>query len=80
MNKLSPIANQQWIKFIESVGCVYKRQKDNHLIYTRPDLKRPIVFRNTGDIPIFHIKNCLRTLNIKTSQFLKIIDNLNKNS
>ena len=76
MQKLVPVPNHKFRKFLEYVGCEFKRPKGDHVIYTRHDLKRPIVFRATGDVPIFHIKSNLRTLNISTKEFVETMNKL----
>ena len=58
------------------VGCKLVRQKGDHKIYQRPGLKRPLVIPADSQIPIFIIRNNLRTLGITTEEYLKIIEEL----
>ena len=57
------------------IGCEFKRQSGDHLIYDRADLKRPVVFPVDKEVPIFIIRNNLRTLGISTEEYLEILSN-----
>lgn len=76
MPKLSPVSHTKFIRFLEHVGCHYERHQGDHLVYKKSGLTRSIIFRRTGDIPIMHIKSNLRTLDISTKEFFKILDGL----
>lgn len=76
MSRLKPISWRKFEKFLIYVGCRFERQKGDHLIYWRSDLKRPVVIPKDKEIPIFIIKNNLKTLGISIEEYLKIIENL----
>lgn len=76
MSRLKPISWRKFKKFLLYVGCYFARQKGDHLIYWRSDLKRPIVIPKDNEIPVFIIKNNLKTLGISVEDYLKIIENL----
>lgn len=73
MPSLNPIKKKKFEKFLVFVGCYLKRQKGDHLIYDRTDLKRPVVITCDKEVPVFIIRNNLRTLGISIEEFLKII-------
>lgn len=76
MSPLGPVKRKKFEKFLIFVGCKFKRQKGDHLIYDRADLKRPVVFPADKEIPVFIVRNNLRTLNIEVEEFLKILRQL----
>ena len=76
MPRLTPISRKKFEKFLVFIGCYFKRQKGDHLIYDRTGLKRPIVFTTDKEVPIFIIRNNLRTLDISISEYLEIIKRL----
>lgn len=76
MPRLTPIKRIKFEKFLVFVGCFFKRQKGDHLIYDRAGLKRPVVFTTDKEIPVFIIRNNLRTLGIPVEEYLKIIERL----
>jgi predicted RNA binding protein YcfA (HicA-like mRNA interferase family) len=73
MSRLAPVNRRKFEKFLVFVGCYFKRQKGDHLIYDRSDLKRPIVFTTDREVPIFIIRNNLRTLKISPEEYLEIL-------
>lgn len=76
MPRLAPIKRKKFEKFLVFVGCHFKRQKGDHLIYDRADLKRPVVFTTDKEVPIFIIRNNLRTLKISPEEYLEILKKL----
>lgn len=76
MSRVGPISWKKFEKFVLYVGCKFDRQKGDHLIYERSDLKRPIVFPKDKEIPIFVIRNNLRILNITQEEYIEIIKRL----
>jgi len=76
MAKLTPVHWKTFEKFLLYVGCELKRQKGDHRIYWRPGLKRPVVVPTDTQVPIFVIRNNLRTLGISSQQYLEILERL----
>jgi predicted RNA binding protein YcfA (HicA-like mRNA interferase family) len=76
MPRITPIERKKFEKFLEYVGCNLKRQKGDHLIYGRFDLKRPVVITTDKEVPVFIIRNNLRTLNIGPEEYLEILKKL----
>lgn len=74
MPRITPISFAKFDKFLRFVGCVYVSQKGSHRKYVREDIKRPIIipFHSTIDIPVFIIKNTLRTLGVSNETYLDI--------
>ena len=73
MPKLSPIKRKKFETFLRLVGCTHKRTKGDHLIYVREDLKRPVIITADQEVPIFIIRNNLRTLGISVEEYLQAI-------
>lgn len=73
---MKSISWQDFEKFLFYVGCTYKRQKGDHKIYWRSDLKRPIVLPMYKNIPIFIIKNNIRLLGLTSKEYLVILKKL----
>ena len=73
MPRVALVDWKKFEKFLLYVGCVFKRQKGDHRIYCRVGLNRPIVLPMYKNLPIFIIRNNLRTLNITTEEYLEIL-------
>ena len=60
--KITPIPYQKLVKVFELDGFTVKRHKGDHLILTRPGVKRPLVIKTSPpQAPVTHILTNLRT-------------------
>ncbi len=73
MPQLSTIHWKEFEKFLLYIGCKFKRQKGDHRIYWRVGLNRPIVLPTYKNLPIFIIRNNLRTLNMTVDEYLEVL-------
>jgi len=75
MPRLTPISWEKFDKFVLYVGCHFERKRGDHRIYWRDGLKRPVVFPQDREIPVFIIRNNLRILGISVEEYLEILKN-----
>ncbi|MBU0578861.1 type II toxin-antitoxin system HicA family toxin [Patescibacteria group bacterium] len=73
MPKIVPISWKKFEKFLLFIGCEFKRQKGDHRVYWRTNLKRPIILPTYKQLPVFIIRNNLRTLGINHDEYLEIL-------
>ena len=71
-----PISWKKFEKFLLFVGCEFEREKGDHRIYWRKDLKRPVVIPRDLTLPVFIIRNNLRILGISSDEYLEIVKKL----
>jgi len=76
MAKLTPIKRDKFEAFLRLIGCTLKRIKGDHLIYYRTGLKRPVVITADREVPVFIIRNNLRTLEMSPEEYINIIEQL----
>ena len=76
MSQLTPVHWKKFEKFVLYIGCHFERQRGDHRIYWRSGLKRPVVFPADKEVPVFIIRNNLRTLGISVKEYLEIIEKL----
>jgi predicted RNA binding protein YcfA (HicA-like mRNA interferase family) len=76
MGQLGSIHWVKFEKFLLQEGCVFKREKGDHRIYSKNGLKRPIVIPRDRSLPPFVVKNNLRLLGIDTAKFLERISRI----
>ncbi|MFH1713142.1 MAG: type II toxin-antitoxin system HicA family toxin [Candidatus Jacksonbacteria bacterium] len=74
MPRIHTIHWKKFERFVLYVGCNFARQEGDHRIYWRDDLKRPVVFPQEKDVPIFIIRNNLRVLGISSKEYLEILN------
>lgn len=73
MARIIPIPWQDFERILIKAGCRFDRKEGDHRIYKRADLKRPIVFPADNNVPVFIIKNNLRTLNLSRQEYFELI-------
>ncbi len=73
--RIVPIPYQPLVKVFELEGFTVKRQKGDHLILTKPGVKRPVVIRaSTREVPVTHILTNLRTAGISRERYFELLD------
>ena len=73
MPRLMPIHWKKFECFLIYVGCEVVREKGDHRIYARSDLKRVLVVPRYTPLPIFIIKNNLRLLGVSTEEYMEVL-------
>lgn len=51
-------------------------QKETICFYGRTDLKRPVVFPKWREVPVFIIKNNLKTLGVSRERYLALLEEI----
>lgn len=73
MPHLTSIHWKEFEKFLLYIGCTFERQKGDHRVYWRIGLKRPIILPTYKNLPIFIIRNNLRTLGMSVEEYLEVL-------
>ena len=76
LSRLNPIDYKRFEKFLFYVGCEFVRQKGDHRIYQKTNLKCPVVVPAIKDIPVFIILNNLRILGISKEEYISLLENI----
>ena len=76
MPNITPLDWKEFEKFLLYIGCEFKKQKGDHRVYTRSDLKRPVILPMYKSLPVFIIRNNLRTVGISHNEYLEILKKL----
>ena len=58
---------------LEREGFVLVRQRGDHMIFTKPGILRPVVVPRYDLLPVFIIKNILRTARINRDRYLELL-------
>ncbi len=77
MPKIVPISYKQLIKIFVKENFIYQRTKGDHMILTKTGVSRPLVVPKYREIPVFVIKNLLRTAGINRERYFELIDDVN---
>jgi predicted RNA binding protein YcfA (HicA-like mRNA interferase family) len=76
MPSLRPVDYRTLAKVFEHDGFVFDRQCGDHLIYVKPGVIRPLVIPMYKEVPVFIIKNLLRTAGMSREQYFEILENV----
>ncbi|MBF0473242.1 MAG: type II toxin-antitoxin system HicA family toxin [Nitrospirae bacterium] len=64
MKRIVPITAKQLTKVFEKAGFTCVRIEGDHYVYTKKGIIRPVVIPDWKEVPVFIIKNNLRTAGI----------------
>jgi predicted RNA binding protein YcfA (HicA-like mRNA interferase family) len=73
MPKLSPVSYKRLIAVFEAEGFACVRTEGDHMVFTKPGVIRPAVIPEYTAIPVFIIKNNLRTAGISRDRYLELL-------
>jgi predicted RNA binding protein YcfA (HicA-like mRNA interferase family) len=71
--QITPVPYQALIKVFEQEGFAFARQSGDHLICTKPGVKRPLVIPAYRAVPVFIIKNLIRTSGISRDRYFELL-------
>jgi predicted RNA binding protein YcfA (HicA-like mRNA interferase family) len=70
-----PIKYTTLIKVFELDGFEIKRQKGDHIIMVKPNIKRPVVIKTSPkQVPVAHIRTNMTTAEMSRERYFKLLD------
>jgi len=73
MPPLRPISYRSLVRVFELEGFTFVRQRGDHLIYSKPGVKRPLVIPTYDEVPVFIIKNLLRAAEMSRERYFELL-------
>ena len=73
MPKITPIPYQTLIRVFEKDGFQLQRTRGDHLVYTKPGISRPIVIPMYDQVPVFIIRNNLRSARMSRERYFELL-------
>lgn len=73
MPKIAPVHYQSLVKVFEAEDFRIVRHEGSHIVLTKPGTIRPVVIPTYPAVPVFIIKNNLRTAKISRERYLELI-------
>lgn len=74
MPKIVPVPSSKLRKVFERAGFQCVRSEGDHFVYTKPDITRPVVIPDWPAVPVFIIKNNLRTANMSREEYFELLN------
>lgn len=73
--KITPTHYETLIKIFELDGFVVKRKKGDHIVMTKPEIKRPIVIKTSPRlVPVTHIRTNMTTAGMTRERFFELLE------
>ncbi|MBL7155425.1 MAG: type II toxin-antitoxin system HicA family toxin [Candidatus Portnoybacteria bacterium] len=73
MPKIVQLDYRKLVKIFETAGFKTIRKKGDHIILTKSGISRPIVIPMLKEIPVFVIKNNLRSAEISRQRYFELL-------
>ena len=73
MPRFSPLSYKRLVKVFEAEGFRKVRDEGDHMIFTKPGVPRPVVIPKYAAVPVFIIKNNLRTAGMSRERFFELL-------
>jgi len=73
MPRIAPIHYRKLVRILELEGFVLAREKGDHMVFTKNGIERPAVIPRYDPLPVFIIKNILRTARISRERYLELL-------
>ena len=75
MHKITPIAHRTLIRIFEMDGFTVRGTEGDHVIMTKPGVKRPLVIKcSPRDVPVAHIRTNLTTANMSRERYFELLE------
>jgi predicted RNA binding protein YcfA (HicA-like mRNA interferase family) len=76
MQKIKPTDWRTQVKIFEKYGCVFVRQKGDHLIFHHRNAKRAVVIPKYNEIPVTVIRNNMKTVGMTREEYFSILKSI----
>jgi predicted RNA binding protein YcfA (HicA-like mRNA interferase family) len=74
MRKFRPVSYKQLVKVFTADGFTCVRIEGDHMVFTKEGVLRPVVIPRYAEVPIFIIKNNLRTAGMSRQRYFDLLD------
>jgi predicted RNA binding protein YcfA (HicA-like mRNA interferase family) len=74
MPRITPIPYQKLVRVLELEGFALVRERGDHMIFGKSGILRPLVVPRYDALPVFIIKNVLRTAQISRDKYFDLLE------
>jgi len=71
--RITPVSARRLQRLFEKAGFKCVRSEDDHNVYTKKGVTRPIVIPDWPEVPVFIIKNNLRSAGISREEYFSLL-------
>jgi predicted RNA binding protein YcfA (HicA-like mRNA interferase family) len=76
MPKISAIPAWKLKRIFEKAGFQCVRTEGDHVVFTKSGIVRPIVIPDWKEVPVFIIKNNIRTAGISREEYFELLESV----
>jgi predicted RNA binding protein YcfA (HicA-like mRNA interferase family) len=74
MPRVTPVHYRKLVRILEREGFVLARERGDHMVFTKAEIARPVVVPRYDPLPVFIIKNVLRTAGISRERYFELLE------
>lgn len=75
MSKLTPVHFEKLIKVFELDGFQIARKRGDHIMMTKPGVRRPLVIKTSPrEVPVTHIKTNLDSAGMSRERYFELLE------
>ena len=73
MPRILPTDWRTQIRIFEAYGCMFKRKKGSHYVFTHPNARRAVVISEYDEIDVDIIKSNMRTVGMSREEYFVLL-------
>ena len=74
MPKLNPVSYKRLARVFETDGFRCVREEGDHMVFTKPGVVRPVVIPKYASVPVFIIKDNLRSAAMSRERYFELLE------
>lgn len=73
MPKLGPVSYRRLTRVFEAAGSRCIREEGDYMVFTKPGVIRPVIIPKYASVPVFIVKNNLRTSGMSRERYFELL-------
>jgi predicted RNA binding protein YcfA (HicA-like mRNA interferase family) len=74
MPRITPVHYRKLVRLLQREGFELARERGDHMVFSKPNVARPVVVPRYDPLPVFIIKNILRTAGISRERYFELLE------
>jgi len=74
MPRITPVHYRKLVRLLQREGFELARERGDHMVFSKPNVARPMVVPRYDPLPVFIIKNILRTAGISRERYFELLE------
>ena len=74
MSRFTPVDWKTLERVFLAAGFTFARQEGSHRSYVKPGVERPVVIPTYNEVPVFIIRNNLKTAGISREEYFRLLE------